>query len=92
MKPLHPMLAVLYMLFLVGANNTIAIRNNTGDLYASRVLIATSARYADLAENYVADETYEPGTVVVFGGQEEITASVRSLDAKVAGVVSQLPI
>ena len=77
---------------LVGANNTIAIRNNTGDLYASVFHgIATSARYADLAENYVADETYEPGTVVVFGGQEEITASVRPLDAKVAGVVSTNP-
>ena len=53
--------------------------------------IATEAYYADLAENYVADESYEFGTVVVFGGSEEITVTDRKGDRRVAGVVSHNP-
>ena len=53
--------------------------------------ISTKAQYADLAENYLADDNYEPGTVMVFGGQEEVTISGKFLDAKVAGVVSTNP-
>ena len=41
---------------------------------------ATSARYADLAEKYVADAQYEPGTVVSFGGAAEVTLSVLDMD------------
>jgi len=52
---------------------------------------ATSAQYADLAELYVSDAEYEPGTVVVFGGVEEVTQSTASLDHKIAGVVSTKP-
>jgi hypothetical protein len=52
---------------------------------------ATSAQYADLAENYVADADYAPGTVVVFGGEEEITISREAADERVAGVVSTHP-
>ena len=52
---------------------------------------ASSANYADLAEKYVGDEAYEPGTVVVFGGDEEITACTIKGDRKVAGVVSTNP-
>ena len=52
---------------------------------------ATSAQYADLAENYQADAGYEPGTVVVFGGSAEITISDISHDTRVAGVVSTNP-
>jgi hypothetical protein len=52
---------------------------------------ATSAQYADLAENYVADATYAPGTVVVFGGEEEITISRDTADERVAGVISTHP-
>jgi hypothetical protein len=33
--------------------------------------LATQAQYADLAENYAADADYQPGTVVVFGGDVE---------------------
>jgi hypothetical protein len=36
--------------------------------------IATSALFADLAEKYLADQDYEVGTVVVVGGDAEITA------------------
>ena len=52
---------------------------------------ATQAFYADLAENYVADELYEFGTVVVFGGSEEITVTDKKGDTRVAGVVSHKP-
>jgi hypothetical protein len=52
---------------------------------------ATSARYADLAENYVADEEYEPGTVLVFGGDHEVTIGSIKGDTRVAGVVSTNP-
>jgi hypothetical protein len=52
---------------------------------------ATTARYADLAEKYSADDMYEPGTVLVFGGVNEVTVSTQSHDAKIAGVVSTNP-
>jgi len=52
---------------------------------------ATSAQYADLAENYVSDAAYAPGTVVVFGGDQEITVTTESADERVAGVVSTNP-
>lgn len=52
---------------------------------------ATSAQYADLAEYYRSDYEYEPGTVVVFGGVEEVTISTTDHDTRVAGVVSTAP-
>jgi len=52
---------------------------------------ATSARYADLSENYVADADYEPGTVLDFGGNEEVTLSTQSNSVRVAGIVSTNP-
>jgi hypothetical protein len=53
--------------------------------------VSTQARYADLAENYQADDNYEPGTVLVFGGDNELTISTQSHDTSVAGVVSTNP-
>ena len=52
---------------------------------------ATSAQYADLAEKYVADAEYPAGTVVVFGGDKEVTVSSTDADRAVAGVVSTNP-
>lgn len=52
---------------------------------------ATSAQYADLAEKYTADANYESGTILVFGGEAEVTASVYANDHRVAGVVSTNP-
>jgi hypothetical protein len=43
---------------------------------------------ADLAENYEGDEQYEVGTVLVFGGDKEVTVSTVKGDTRVAGVVS----
>jgi hypothetical protein len=52
---------------------------------------ATSAQYADLAENYLADADYAPGTVVIFGGEHEITVTNQAADERVAGVISTNP-
>jgi hypothetical protein len=52
---------------------------------------ATSAQYADLAENYLADGVYPAGTVVEFGGPVEVTISTQSHSNRVAGVVSTNP-
>ena len=51
---------------------------------------ATHALYADLAENYQADKTYAPGTVLMFGGAQEVTVADADTTA-VAGVVSTNP-
>jgi hypothetical protein len=52
---------------------------------------ATSAQYADLAEMYSADKNYQPGTVLDFGGSEEVTLSVNDNSSRIAGVVSTQP-
>ena len=52
---------------------------------------ATSARYADLAENYSADEAHDAGTVIVLGGAKEITTTAIKGDTRVIGVVSDKP-
>jgi hypothetical protein len=49
------------------------------------------ATYADLAEYYSADADYEPGTVLVFGGEAELTITAVSSDSRVAGVVTTNP-
>ena len=64
-----------------------------GDLYlgGTASLTATSAKYADLAEKYSADADYEPGTVVMFGGDQEVTLCDQDSCKQVAGVVSTNP-
>jgi len=52
---------------------------------------ATSAQYADLAENYMPDQTYNAGVVVIFGGNAEITICSEFADPRVAGVISANP-
>ena len=52
---------------------------------------ATTAQYADLAENYASDADYAPGTVVIFGGNKEITVSTDVADERVAGAISTEP-
>ena len=51
---------------------------------------STHALYADLAENYQADKFYAPGTVLMFGGAQEVTAADTDT-TRVAGVVSTNP-
>ena len=52
---------------------------------------ALTAQYADLAENYVADKEYDAGTVLIFGGQNEVTDTDIKGNRRVAGVVSVNP-
>jgi hypothetical protein len=53
--------------------------------------LSVNANYADLAEKYVADAAYAPGTVLMFGGDKEVTQCVHDLCSRVAGVVSTNP-
>jgi hypothetical protein len=72
------------------ANGVGNIGSSTG--YFNTVFAkATSAQYADLAEKYIADADYAPGTVVVFGGEQEVTISQHFNDHRVAGVISTNP-
>jgi hypothetical protein len=52
---------------------------------------ATTALYADVAERFAADETYQAGTVVELGGVAEITKSLYPLSENVFGVISTRP-
>jgi hypothetical protein len=57
--------------------------------YFNRVFAtATTALYADVAERFASDTTYEPGTVVELGGPKEITISQNELSENVFGVIS----
>lgn len=75
--------------------NDSAVFVNSGLTYnpSTQVLntVVTSARYADLAERYFADSIYEPGTVVVIGGDREITVTKSHADVSVIGVISTNP-
>jgi hypothetical protein len=46
------------------------------------------ATYADIAERYHADSVYDPGTVLVFGGECEVATTSKRADTRVAGIVS----
>jgi hypothetical protein len=75
---------------ITSGNNTIAARDTAGDLTANVFHgVATTARYADLAEKYLADAEYETGTVMCVGGEKEVTASLWGKRA--IGVVSANP-
>ena len=63
----------------------------TGSRFATIYGLATSAQYADLAEKYVADAAYEPGTVLHFGGEHEVSECNADMCSRVAGVVSTNP-
>jgi hypothetical protein len=70
-----------------GANTTVGEITGNWTLSAGSRLNAT---YADLAEYYEADQDYEPGTVLEFGGDKEVTLA-QDGTARVAGVVSTDP-
>jgi hypothetical protein len=53
--------------------------------------VATSALYADLAERYETDAVYDTGTVLVIGGEKEVTTTAIYADTRVAGIVSKHP-
>jgi hypothetical protein len=84
----------------VAVSGTTAIVNagtsGTGNIGASGQTFdtifakATTAQYADLAECYLADAAYAPGTVLEFGGEFEVTVA-QDETQRIAGVVSTNP-
>jgi hypothetical protein len=71
-----------------GANTTSGTITGNWTLTAGSRLQST---YADLAERYIADQAYEPGTVVVLGGEKEVTIEHTPDSHKVIGVVTTNP-
>lgn len=72
------------------SNNAIDIGSTTAwfnNFYGKSV----QAKYADLAERYKSDKKYDPGTVLVFGVDTEVTISRYENDRKVIGVVTTNP-
>ena len=73
------------------AGNAVGNIGASGAFFNRLFAQATTALYADLAEMYTTDAEYEPGTVLVFGGNQEVTTSTVTHDHRVAGVVSTNP-
>ena len=74
-------------------NITTGANTTQGNITGNWVLTNGSklqATYADLAEYYEADQQYEPGTVLQFGGGKEVTIAEDGT-SRVAGVVSTNP-
>jgi len=71
-----------------GGTTTVGYITGDWQLNAGSKMQAT---YADLAEFYSADKDYEVGTVLVFGGDAEVTTTTTFGDTRVAGVVSENP-
>jgi len=70
--------------------NTVAVRDAAGNLNAVLFQgLATSARYADLAEKYTTDKEYPVGTAMCVGGDAETTACASS--CMCIGVISAEP-
>ena len=77
---------------IVNANGNAVGNIGSSALYFNTVFAkATSAQYADLAEMYCADSNYTPGTLVEFGGKQEVTATTESHSTRVAGIISTNP-
>jgi hypothetical protein len=74
-----------------GGSNTVGNIGSSSKYFDTVFASATTALYADLAECYLADADYVPGTVLVFGGSAEVTQSSKDADSAVAGIVSTKP-
>ena len=74
-----------------GASNAVGNIGSETTYFNRLFAQATTALYADLAEMYTTDAEYAPGTVLVFGGNQEVTTSTETHDTRVAGVVSTNP-
>ena len=70
-------------------NNSIDI-GGTGHTFRN-IYGNTIANGADLAEKYVADANYPPGTVLMFGGEKEVTLCDKACSNRIAGVVTTKP-
>ena len=75
--------------------NTLTANNSGAGVVAGTWTLNGTAKfeatYADLAEYYEGDQEYDPGTVLVFGGDKEVTTTTAINDTRSAGVVSTDP-
>lgn len=70
--------------------NTVPLRDASGDITANNFQgIASSAKYADLAEKYATDMEYPVGTIMTIGGTAESKACNK--EEIVCGVISENP-
>lgn len=76
---------------LIPTGNATANIGSSSHYFNRLYAASTSAVYSDLAEMYQADAAYAPGTVLSFGGSNEVTQSCQDADTRVAGVVSTAP-
>jgi hypothetical protein len=74
-----------------GSGNAVGNIGSSSTYFNQLFAQATTALYADLAEVYSADAEYAPGTVVSFGGDQEVTKSTTPGDTRIAGVISEKP-
>jgi len=74
---------VVTLLASFGSNSI----STTGNITAANLNTPTG----DLAEMYIADAMYQSGTVVMFGGNQEITITTTSHSTAVAAIVSTDP-
>ena len=72
------------------ANATVNL-GSTSAWFGTIYGVASQAKYADLAENYISDGTCGASQVVIFGGENEITIATEFADTRVAGVISTNP-
>jgi hypothetical protein len=71
---------------------TTGASSTRGDITGAWQLTGTfEATYADLAEFYEGDQEYQAGTVLVFGGDKEVTTTTTMNDTRSAGVVTTNP-
>ena len=87
-------------IYLNSDNNDIAIGNGgtngvgnigtAGQGFNTVHARSTTALYADLAEYYISDQPYASGTVLAFGGDQEVTQAAEAT-TRVAGIVSTQP-
>ena len=70
------------------SGNVNAVGNVSGSYFVGT---ATTAQYADLAERFLADKDYPAGTVVMIGGDKEITQCDTVNCENVLGVISTEP-
>lgn len=88
-------------MYVNSQNNSVAIGNGgssgvgnigaSGATFNTAFIKSTSAQYADVSENYQADAVYESGTVLDFGGSNEVTLCDSDMSRRLAGVVSTQP-
>jgi len=88
-------------MYINSQNSAIAIGNGgtsgVGNIGASGAAFntifakATTAQYADVAEKYITEQNYEPGTVLEFGGKYEVVKCETDMSRMIAGVVSTRP-